>query len=304
MDDTAIVGENIEVVQAGSPGTRSALSWSAAIAGALAAFAVSFIVIALGAGIGLAVASPYASGLSATTLTVAGAIWLVLAQSFGFATGGYIAGRLRTPPLVAPLAGEGNLDENRFRDGAHGFVAWAIGVVAITIMVFAATGATVATTPRAGAMMASAAVEGPATVGTGGAATSQGDPLAYYVDALLRANPPREATATVPRDQMTRIMARAVFQTRLSDDDRAYLAAIVASQTGLSTEEASRRVDDVVNQARESTRQVAEATRQAGSYLSFWMFMSLLFGAVAGTLGGMLGGELRDNAMRASLVPA
>jgi hypothetical protein len=25
-------------------------------------------------------------------------------------------------------------------------------------------------------------------------------------------------------------------------------------------------------------------------------------GAVAGTLGGMLGGELRDNAMRASLV--
>jgi hypothetical protein len=30
--------------------------------------------------------------------------------------------------------------------------------------------------------------------------------------------------------------------------------------------------------------------------------MALLFGAVAGTLGGILGGELRDNAMRAAVV--
>jgi hypothetical protein len=43
VDDTAIVGENVDVVQAGAQGTRSALSWSAVIAGALAAFAISFI---------------------------------------------------------------------------------------------------------------------------------------------------------------------------------------------------------------------------------------------------------------------
>jgi hypothetical protein len=183
--------------------------------------------------------------------------------------------------------------------GIRNAVSWSV--------VIAATGAMIATAPRAGATLASAAVEGPAaaatsTAGSGGGASSQADPFAYYVDALLRASPPREATAAVPRDQMTRIVARAVAQGRLADDDRNYLAEVVASHTGLGAEEASRRVDDVVNQARESARQGTDAARQAGSYLSFWMFMSLLFGAAAGTLGGMLGGELRDNAMRASLV--
>jgi hypothetical protein len=299
MDDTAIVGENVEVVQATSRGRHSPISWSAAIAGALAAFAVSFIVIALGAGIGLAVASPYASGPSAATLTLAGAVWLVLAQSIGYATGGYVAGRLRTDWDEIPV------DENKFRDGVHGFAAWAIGVVALALMVYAATSTTIATMPHAGATIASAAAEGPAVAvtGAGGVASSQNDPLAYYVDALLRANPPpRQAGGTVPREEITRILAKAVDQGRLADDDRTYLAGIVASQTGLSAEDASRRVDDVVNQSRESVRQAADKARQAGSYLSFWMFMSLLFGAVAGTLGGILGGELRDHGMRASLV--
>ncbi len=52
MTDTAIVGV--------APGeARSPLSWSAAIAGALAATAVTFIIVALGSGIGLSFASPY-----------------------------------------------------------------------------------------------------------------------------------------------------------------------------------------------------------------------------------------------------
>jgi hypothetical protein len=77
--------------------SHSPFSWSAAIAGTLAAMAVSFIVIALGSGIGLSFASPFSSGPSATSLTLAAAVWLVLAQTLGFATGGYLAGRLRSP---------------------------------------------------------------------------------------------------------------------------------------------------------------------------------------------------------------
>ena len=54
MDDTAIVGENVEVIETTGGAT---LSWSAAIAGALCAIGVTFIVISLGAGIGLAISS-------------------------------------------------------------------------------------------------------------------------------------------------------------------------------------------------------------------------------------------------------
>jgi hypothetical protein len=103
--------------------SHSPFSWSAAIAGTLAAMAVSFIVIALGSGIGLSFASPFSSGPSATNLTLAAAVWLVLAQTLGFATGGYLAGRLRSPAF------DGVAGETLFRDAAQGFVVWAIGTV-------------------------------------------------------------------------------------------------------------------------------------------------------------------------------
>ena len=59
MADVAIIERDVVVpgeARAGSP-----LSWSAAIAGALAATAVTFLIIALGSGIGLSFASPYSS---------------------------------------------------------------------------------------------------------------------------------------------------------------------------------------------------------------------------------------------------
>src|SRR5437667_4516755 len=114
MTDTTIVG--VTPAEARSP-----LSWSAAIAGALAATAVTFIIVALGSGIGLSFASPY-SGPSAASLTIAGAIWLLTAQTLGFATGGYLAARLRSPSY------DGVVGETTFRDAAEGFIVWALGV--------------------------------------------------------------------------------------------------------------------------------------------------------------------------------
>jgi len=86
MSDTALI--EVPAAEAG----RTPLSWSAAIAGAFAATAVTLIIVALGSGIGLSFASPYGSGPSATSLTIAAAVWLVMAQTMGFATGGYLAG--------------------------------------------------------------------------------------------------------------------------------------------------------------------------------------------------------------------
>src|SRR5437870_12508273 len=94
MSETAIVGENVEVevLQANAATGNTPFSWSAAIAGAFAATAVAFIIISLGSGIGLSLASPYGPGPSVKALTIAGAVWLVMAHAFGFAAGGYLAG--------------------------------------------------------------------------------------------------------------------------------------------------------------------------------------------------------------------
>ncbi|MGC1779632.1 MAG: hypothetical protein WBB34_16975 [Xanthobacteraceae bacterium] len=337
MDETTIVGENVAVMgspSAGWTGAWSGISWSAVIAGAITAIAVSFIIIALGSGIGMAVVSPYSySSPSATTMTVIGALWLVFAQAVGFAVGGYVAGRLRRTPT--PL----HTDEVKFRDGATGLVVWAIGVFVTTIVLVTA----VSKVENAAANTAI----GTLAVGTAGTtAMGQGPSVNYFTDTLLRSSPQNAANAgasandsaagsapassgatasgtpsaspsnsasqTVAsrqpdnqqRIQINRILVTSLGPHGISNDDRTYLAQLVAEQTGMSQADAQKRVDAVVSQMKQDATQAVETARKAAAYLSFWTFMSLLFGAVCATLGGILGGDLRDEFADRMVVPA
>ena len=346
MDETTIVGENVAVVgspSAGWSGAWSGISWSAVIAGAVTAIAVSFIIIALGSGIGMAVESPYSySSPSATTMTVIGALWLVFAQAVGFAVGGYVAGRLRRSPAAL------HTDEVKFRDGANGLVVWAIGVFVTAIVL-------VAGVSKAENAIANTAI-GTLAVGTAGtSALAQGPSVNYFTDTLLRANPqsgsnlgasatgnaaqntpagaaggasatpagtsggtpagaaasgsPAQNSASREPDNRQRIEVNRILVTSLgpkgiSNDDRTYLAQVVAAQTGLSQSDAQKRVDSVVDQMKQDATQAADTARKAAAYVSFWSFMSLLFGAVCATLGGILGGDLRDEFADRQVVPA
>jgi hypothetical protein len=316
MAETTLVGENVavEVRDSGSRMGKTPFSWSAAIAGTLAALAVGFIIMALGSGIGLSVASPY-GGPSATTLTIAGAIWLIVTHSFGFATGGYLAARLRSP------ASDGLSDETRFRDGAQGFVVWALGTLVLVgvagwLALFAAgKTADVASGAAAGAGVAMSNPENQ---------DKAGGALAYFVDVMFRPAPAGGGQAPVAgqpgtvgaapatpggagamaagqgrldaetRAEVARVLVRGVDQGGLTEEDRAYLAQLVAQRTGLPPDEAQRRVREVETKAKESAKEAADKAATAGAFFSFWSFMALLFGAVCATLAGMLGGELRD----------
>jgi hypothetical protein len=300
MTDTAIIERDVIVPNESAP--RTPFSWSAAIAGALAAIAVTFIIVALGSGIGLSFASPY-SGPSAPTMTVAAAVWLVMAETMGFATGGYLAGRLRSP------AHDGVIGETTFRDAAQGLIVWAIGVVAMALLagwvsIFAA-----GTTAQVAATTASRSEPVNATAASA--------PTDYFVDLLFRPSPSTATAAgqrpagadtvgiaaaggqpalnSEARAEITRILALSVVQGRIDDGDRAYLAHVVAMRTGLSPDEAQRRVSEVEAKARDAADKVAKA----GAYFSFWVFMALLFGGTAATLAGILGGQLRDAEGRA-----
>jgi hypothetical protein len=314
MAETTIVGDRIEIVEAQNAGMWSALSWSGLswsgiVAGAFTAIAVTFIFIALGSGVGLSLASPFSASPSAGTLTVLGAVWLVFAQAIGFATGGYVAGRLRREPMPV------HTGETNFRDAASGLVVWAIGVVVTAILLAAVA-------EKAGSAAATTATVGAAAAGVAGA-SSQSSPIDYFTDTLLRTNPQApsaaaggaspggaSATAAAPDDramhaQVGRILITAIAtnSNTIAPDDRTYLAQIVSARTGMSMDDAQKRVDDVVNRARASVTQAAETARKAGAYLSFWTFMSLLFGAACATLGGMLGGDLRDDFTTRRAVP-
>jgi len=279
-------------------GYSSGVSWSAVIAGAFTAIAVSIILISLGSGIGMSVTSPYSysSSPSASTMTILGALWLVFAQAVGFAIGGYVAGRLRRGPASL------HTNEVKFRDGANGLIVWAIGVVLTFFFVAAAVNKIGSAAGNAAAAGATAVVEN---------AAGQPQSSDYFTDMLLRPNPqaangaaaatnasaPGTAGTSAENDQraqINRIMLTAVAPNGMSDDDRNYLAQVVSARTGMSQDDARRRVDDVVNRAKQQATQAADTARKAAAYLSFWTFMSLLFGAACATLGGILGGDLRD----------
>lgn len=310
MTETTFAGDEVAIVETPAAWSGwSGISWSGVIAGALSATAVWIILVALGSGIGLALSSPFSSSPSAGTMTIMGAVWLVLAQGIGAAIGGYMAGRLRTNPSVV------HSGEVKFRDGANGLVVWAIGVAVGLLLIAGAAG-------KISSAAGSAAATG--TTASVVALTGQAPSIDYFSDSLLRTTPQAPAAAggapasaaaggnqgqgnggntNMQRQQVNRILLTALGPGGLSNDDRTYLAQIVSAQTGMSTDDAQKRVDSVVNAAKADATQAADTARKAAEYIAFWTFMSLLFGAVCATLGGILGGELRDQFSVARAAP-
>src|ERR1041385_2293188 len=91
--------------------------WGAVIAGAVAAAALSFVLLTFGTGIGLAVSStsPTWRDTSLAFWLLSG-VYLIFTALLSFALGGYVAGRMRAR-LGATAA-----DETDFRDGLHGLL--------------------------------------------------------------------------------------------------------------------------------------------------------------------------------------
>lgn len=108
----------------------SAVSWGAILAGGIGAAAMAMILMTLGVGLGLLAVSPWQhEGASAGAIGIGVIIWSIVIHVVAFGLGGYLAGRLRTK--WTNIHG----DEVYFRDSAHGFVTWALGIlVSVCIM--------------------------------------------------------------------------------------------------------------------------------------------------------------------------
>src|SRR6202158_4879852 len=117
----------IEAVEMSTPAEESgipAVSWAAVVAGAIAAAALTLVLLAFGAGMGFSTVSPWGnSGVSASTFQIGTGLYLICVAMLASAIGGYIAGRLRTRWVGV------HTHEVFFRDTAHGFLAWGFATV-------------------------------------------------------------------------------------------------------------------------------------------------------------------------------
>lgn len=288
----------------------SAVSWGAIFAGAAAAAALSLILLILGTGLGLSSVSPWKQdGISAATFGISTILWLTFTQLAASAMGGYLAGRLRSRWVAV------HTDEVYFRDTAHGFLAWAIASLATAALLTSVIGSIIGGGIQAGSTVAG----GVAATATAGGAAAAGSALAksdgdngsmgYFVDSLFRKDTMAASTATVnseqanvtPAVEVSRIFMSTIRAGTLSADDTRYVGQVVAQRTGLSQQDAEKRVSDTyarlqakMREAENAAKEAADTTRKASAHAALWLFISLLAGAFIASLSATYGGRRRD----------
>ena len=295
-------------------GTSSAVSWGAIFAGAIAAAALSLILLILGTGLGLSAVSPWApNGISAGTFGVSAIAWITVTQLLASGMGGYLAGRLRAKWVSV------HNDEVYFRDTAHGFLAWAVASLITAAVLASATGAIVGGGVQAGAAVAGSAVTGAAGAAVVGATApdksgaSAGDAGNYFIDSLFRKDTASassgspttlassDSSAAASAAEVSRILLNSVRTGALPPEDIRYVGQVVAQRTGLSQADAEKRVIDTftrlqtrLRDAETATREAADKARKASAYAALWVFISLLIGAFVASLAATFGGRQRD----------
>jgi hypothetical protein len=291
---------------------QSYVDWGAIIAGTVLAAAVATLLLVFGSALGLSLTSAYPGrGLPPLGLIIAGALWILWVEITCFLAGGYLAGRLRR--RVSPSA---TSHEVEVRDGSHGLLVWALSLIigalitgatvsgVISLGGRAAGGAAAASDPSAYYVDALLRPAGPAQPASAAGASA----APATTDAATTTEPPAEAQAqaapspsteppardAAPVSEADRQSVSRIFAMNASgpfaDDDKSYLASLVAQRTGLSPEEAGKRVDDVIAKARAA----AEEARKYGILVAFLYTASMLASAVAAWWAATLGGKHRD----------
>jgi hypothetical protein len=270
------------------------VEWGPIILGTLAALAMLVVLMAFGSALGLSVVSPQPyAGISAKGAAVLAGLYVALVHVAAFAAGGYLAGRLRSPWTTDTLV------ERQFRDGAHGFAVWSLGVV---------LGAILALSGAAGVLKAGTAI---AAAGTAGAASNPAvaqnpmQPTDYAVDRLLAPAPGTTATgnaaANASRADLAAPIARAfsanLHNPQLDANDRTMLASLVSQRTGLSQADAEKRVDQAfadLKMAEQKARDAADKARKTTLIAAFLAAAAMAIGAAAACAGAALGARHRD----------
>jgi hypothetical protein len=263
--------ETVEPVAGPVPtpgGPLSYIHWGPGIAGAIVAAATSFVLMSFASAVGLMVASPSPTWRDISVwLAILSGFWTVVVAVGSFALGGYIAGRVRS-------TWKASADEVEFRDGVHGLIAWALGVM-LGAALLALT---------AGTFAASSTVAPPRD--TDGAPSF----LSYEIDKLFRAERAAPARPEI-RAEAGRVLMRGLGRNDLPADDRAQLVRLTSAVAGLAQPDAQQRVAQVLADARNAASQA----RKSAVILGFSLAAALAAAAAAAWIAAGVGGKHRDD---------
>lgn len=265
---------------AGIEPPRTYLDWGAILGGAFVALAVGMLMLTFGAALGLSMVSVEpGEGASLRWTAIGAGIWFLWVVLSSVGAGAYLAGRLRHP------VGDAVNDEVELRDGAQGLVVWALAVVLSTML--AASGVTGLTR---------VAAEATSAVGSGIAEMVE-DPLNAAATTLVRN--PNGATPMNPdlRDEAAALLTRSMAAGGVSNADRSYIVARVATETGQTPAEVEARLDEVNAMAQgawQDAQEALEEARRAAVISAFVAAAALIAAAALAYFVAVMGGTHRD----------
>jgi hypothetical protein len=236
------------------------VDWGAIIAGGFITVAISSLFLTFGSAVGLSLTSfQSANSASIVGLAVAAALWLLWVQVSSFIGGGYVAGRLRR------RIGDGTPHEVEMRDGSHGLIVWAVGVVLSTLLA---------------SWLAVSGLTG----------SAKDVAMDYYVDKLVRSDTASTPVSTTDTTQISRVLAKNIGHAVMDDADKTYLIREISVRSGLPEADAQKRLDETVA----TLKSQADTARRYGILIAFLTAASLLISAVAAWWAATTGGKHRN----------
>jgi len=264
---------------------RSRISWGAILAGAIVAVATALLLSLFGAAMGAgSIRALDATASDFSNYGTGAAIWGIINLALSMAFGGYVAARLSG--THSHLDGE-----------LHGITMWGVAVLLGGVLLAqAVTGLLGLVGPGLGSAV-SRAVGGPDVISS--VVPSAIGPQAV-IDRMQRTLSNSGDPTTMNREQIGTEIAALVRSTvpsgSLAEPDRTRLISLVAAQSGVTREEAARRVAQMENDARASLAQIEQRARVAADEVARStataaraLFTALVIGLLAALIGSWLG---------------
>jgi len=263
---------------------RSRISWGAVLAGAVVAVATTLLLSLLGAAIGAG--SIRALDTTSTDLANYGTgagIWQIINLIISMALGGYVAARLS--------------GTHSHQDGElHGMTMWAVAVLLGSVLFAHALGGVAGIVGQGVGSVVSRAVGGAeATLGI----VPREVNLQAMTDRLRQSLGSGDELTAMSHDQIAAEITALVHSSllgNLSESDRNRLIALVAAQSGVTRDEAIRRVTRMENDVKANLAQVEQRARVAADTLAHGaataaraLFTALTLGLLSALIGAWLG---------------
>jgi hypothetical protein len=286
---TAPISSNLSLdtahgVASSATAALNKVSWGAIFAGVAIALSTQFLLNLLGVGIGAAVLDPGTyDNPQASTFSIAGGIWFVVAGIIASFAGGYVASRLSGRP-------------SNSTGGYQGVTSWAVTTLIVLYLMTTSVGALVGGAFSGLSSVVSGVGSSAATAVTAAAPAiaNSTNPMGG-IEQQIRSTTGNDPEA-LQNAAVSAMQAVVMGDEATAEDARNRAADAISKAQGIPVDQARTQVDqyektyrDNIAAAKQKAIDAAQAATAAVSAGAILGFLSLVLGAIAAWFGGVYG---------------